>query len=105
MIQILLEQTEDELNLPPIPSGTAETPASETAKPNQAVPATEPVPIPAFPGAEGFGTSTPGGRFGRIIVVTNLSDTLDRNSQDYQGSFRWAVEHTWQDSPDDPYDQ
>ena len=29
--------------------------------------------IPAFPGAEGFGAHTPGGRGGRIIEVTNLS--------------------------------
>ena len=30
-------------------------------------------PLPAFPGAEGFGAHTPGGRGGRIIEVTNLS--------------------------------
>ena len=30
-------------------------------------------PIPAFPGAEGFGAYTPGGRGGRIIEVTNLN--------------------------------
>ena len=29
--------------------------------------------IPAFPGAEGFGSTTPGGRGGRIIEVTNLN--------------------------------
>ena len=29
--------------------------------------------IPAFPGAEGFGAYTPGGRGGRIIEVTNLN--------------------------------
>lgn len=32
-------------------------------------------PQPAFPGAEGFGADTPGGRGGRIIEVTNLSST------------------------------
>jgi pectate lyase len=46
--------------------------------------ATSPV-IPAFPGAQGFGANTPGGRGGRVIAVTNLSD-------DGPGSFRAACE-------------
>lgn len=41
--------------------------------------------IPAFPGAEGFGSTTIGGRGGRIIEVTNLNDSG-------HGSFRQAVE-------------
>jgi len=61
--------------------------------------------LPAFPGAEGFGTSTPGGRFGRIVFVTNLNDTTDASSLAYEGSLRWAVEHVWAEDPADPYGQ
>ena len=41
--------------------------------------------IAAFPGAEGFGSTTPGGRRGRVIEVTNLNP-------DGVGSFRAACE-------------
>ncbi|MEW5830286.1 MAG: hypothetical protein AB1846_15470, partial [Chloroflexota bacterium] len=61
--------------------------------------------LPAFPGAQGFGARTPGGRFGRVLFVTNLNDTTDANSPDYPGSLRWAVESAWPDDPADPYDQ
>ena len=44
-----------------------------------------PKEIPAFPGAEGFGAATPGGRSGKVIPVTNLND-------DGPGSLRAACE-------------
>ncbi len=43
--------------------------------------------LPAFPGAEGAGKYTRGGRGGVVIEVTNLLDDINGNTV---GSFRWA---------------
>jgi len=59
--------------------------------------------LPAFPGAEGFGSVTQGGRFGKVILVTNLNDTKDVSSPNYPGSLRWAVEHTWPTEINNPF--
>ncbi len=46
----------------------------------------DPSKVMAFPGAQGFGAETPGGRGGKVIEVTNLSD------DNMPGSFRHAVQ-------------
>ncbi len=51
--------------------------------------------IVAFPGAEGFGKYTSGGRGGKVVYVTTLAD--DANGET-EGSLRWAVKQF----PDEP---
>ncbi len=48
-------------------------------------------PIPAFPGAEGFGVFTPGGRGGKVYLVTTLAD-YETEEPPISGSLRAAVE-------------
>ena len=47
---------------------------------------TQPAPLPAFPTAEGFGAQAVGGRGGRIIYVSKLTDTGE------PGTLRYALE-------------
>jgi pectate lyase len=47
--------------------------------------------LPAFPGAEGFGATTPGGRGGQVLRVTTLAD-YGRKDDPIPGSLRAAVQ-------------
>lgn len=49
----------------------------------------------AFPGAEGFGKYTSGGRGGKVVYVTTLADDADGTTE---GSLRWAMKQY----PDEP---
>ena len=49
--------------------------------------------LPAFPGAEGFGAFTPGGRGGKVLLVTTLEDYDSTLGQaPIPGSLRQAIE-------------
>ncbi len=60
-------------------------PPIEKKLPPLSVEATESDPIVAFPGAQGYGAQTVGGRGGRVVHVTTLADSGE-------GSLRWALE-------------
>ena len=47
---------------------------------------------PSFPGAEGPGAHTPGGRKGKVYLVTTLEDYLPQKEQPISGSLRLAIE-------------
>ncbi|MBN2307813.1 MAG: pectate lyase [Candidatus Hydrogenedentes bacterium] len=47
--------------------------------------------LPAFPGAEGFGAQTPGGRGGRVVAVTTLADYAP-GEEPIAGSLRAACD-------------
>lgn len=47
--------------------------------------------LPAFPGAEGFGAATPGGRGGQVLFVTTLEDFIPGQEAPIPGSLRAAV--------------
>ena len=48
--------------------------------------------FPAFPGAEGAGAYTPGGRGGKVYVVTTLEDYLPGKEKPIPGSLRQAID-------------
>ncbi|MCL2098415.1 MAG: pectate lyase [Bacteroidales bacterium] len=52
---------------------------------------TPPVTVTAFPGAEGFGCMTTGGRGGTVYYVTTLEDNNSGNAATNEGSLRWAI--------------
>lgn len=51
----------------------------------------DPAKVPAFPGAEGAGAFTPGGRGGKVLRVTTLEDYDPDREKPVPGSFRAAV--------------
>ncbi len=52
--------------------------------------------VPAFPGAEGAGMYTTGGRGGVVYYVNSLEDTIAGNKKTREGTLRWCLKR-----PDD----
>jgi pectate lyase len=55
--------------------------------------ASQSLALPAFPGAEGFGADTAGGRGGRVYLVTSLDD-YGKKAKPVPGTLRYAVEQS-----------
>ena len=67
-----------------------ETPSPASYYPEFKMPSAEDGDVArAFPGAEGGGMYTTGGRGGKVLHVTTLEDNVSKPSE---GMFRWAVE-------------
>lgn len=49
---------------------------------------------PAFPGAEGGGMYTVGGRGGKVYYVNTLEDTIAGNKKTQEGSLRWCLKQS-----------
>src|SRR5665647_544493 len=49
---------------------------------------------PAFPGAEGGGMYTTGGRGGAVYYVNTLADNSSGNATTREGSLRWCLSQT-----------